>query len=253
MRGPGLPGLPVSRGPVYAARAPLRIRPEGKPAHAAALWHRCLPARSAGFHQGQPADPSNLGGTQTDARIFEVTLRLQPNSHGSKLGVDIPVYALVRPQQGDAGHTFFAYWCPYAQNQTFSCMLGNGAKFMFTAIMDGCSFGVGTEASPGQVRVAHANRGAIGVEAEEHVGMAEARNRQAIAQSQSLSLTVGGDVRTIGPSDYRQDIDGSSVLSSTTFGWHDLGGPWVFFTQRYWKNADVIPARRYLRDVIQQL
>jgi hypothetical protein len=212
-------------------------------------------ADQLGFARANIIVPGNLGTTQQDARIQEMTLRLQPNSRGRRHGEDIPVYAVTRPQQGDPlGTSFFAYWVPYAQNQTFSCMLGNGARFMFTATMDGCSFGIGSSPAAGVVRVAHANRGKVGKDSESVMGEVNAREMQALVQRDELRACLGNNARVIAPNDYRQDFDLAPVLSSTTFGLHQLGQAWEFWTQRYYKDmTDAFHPVRYLRDVIQQV
>jgi hypothetical protein len=175
---------------------------------------------------------------------------------GKRHGAVIPIYSLSRPAPNDPpGQSFFAYWCPYAQNKTFSVTLGNGAKFMFTATMDGCSFGVGSPGGPGTVRVGHANTAALGAALEE-AGLDVARQQQALGQRNALWAELGSsNLSIIGPGQYRNDHDGAAVLTSTTFGWHDLGKPWVFFTQRYYKHSPPgsFQTTRYLRDVIQQV
>jgi hypothetical protein len=212
-------------------------------------------ADPVGFAGANIIVPSQLGGTQNDARIQELTLRLQPMSRGRRLGEDVPVYAVTRPQPGDPiGSSLFAYWVPYAQNQTFSCNLGNGARFMFTATMDGCSFGIGSSPTPGVVRVAHANRGTYAADQARVIGVDHARELQALVQRDELRATLGNQARIIAPNDYRRDVDLAPVLSSTTFGFHALGAAWEFWTQRYFKDmSDVMHPVRYLRDVIRQV
>ncbi|OUS06208.1 hypothetical protein A9Q81_03480 [Gammaproteobacteria bacterium 42_54_T18] len=60
-------------------------------------------------------------------------------------------YALV------SGRGLRAYWCPYNADQVHAVTLGSDADFMFTATMNGCSFGIGSPSPDGAVRVAHAN------------------------------------------------------------------------------------------------
>lgn len=56
-----------------------------------------------------------------------------------------------------AGTEFDAYWCPYKQDEVHAVTLSGEADRMFTATMNGCSFGVGIPSLDGAVRVAHAN------------------------------------------------------------------------------------------------
>jgi hypothetical protein len=59
--------------------------------------------------------------------------------------------------QLSAGNEFNAYWCPYAEDTVNAVTLSDEADLMFTATMNGCSFGVGIPSVDGAVRVAHAN------------------------------------------------------------------------------------------------
>lgn len=49
------------------------------------------------------------------------------------------------------------YWCPYQDDTIQSTTVGNAANIMFTAPMNGCSFGVGSPAEDGSRYVAHIN------------------------------------------------------------------------------------------------
>jgi hypothetical protein len=194
----------------------------------------------------------NIGIDQGAARIHQLCLSLYTGAtQGKKHGVDVPVFTLRRWVATDpADQGFYAYWCPYDQNQTFICMLGNGARFMFTATMDGCSFGVGSQ-NGGSCRVAHANKGGHGG-ALESAGLSveDAREQQRLTQRNMLWSALGdSSIRIIQPGDYMADIDGAKVLKSTTFGVHNLGRPWKFYTQRYWK----IGTTMFLREVTDQI
>lgn len=58
---------------------------------------------------------------------------------------------------GGGANAISAYWCPYADDEINATTLAGAADLMFTAKMNGCSFGIGMPASDGSVRVAHAN------------------------------------------------------------------------------------------------
>lgn len=183
---------------------------------------------------------TGLGMEAKDGTIKEMVLKLFPNKIGMKTGTKVDVYCLRQRLGSDPSEaSFYAYWCPYQQNQTLSCMLGNGARWMFTDVMDGCTFGVGSYASKGVVRVAHANEGGLGGKMESAgLNMAAARKGQRIAQLVNLGKTLDPTtMTTIDPESYMTDFDGEQVLKSTTWGLHELGKNWTFYTQTYWLNS----------------
>ena len=55
-----------------------------------------------------------------------------------------------------------AYFCPFGVNETHAIMVAGEADFMFTTNMDGCTFGVGSEAPGGARRVSHCNIVGVG-------------------------------------------------------------------------------------------
>lgn len=70
-------------------------------------------------------------------------------------GALIPTY-MCRPGSGPEG-VMEIYWCPYQDDTIQSTTVGNEANVMFTAPMNGCSFGVGSVTDDGSRRVAHIN------------------------------------------------------------------------------------------------
>ncbi len=78
------------------------------------------------------------------------------NPHASVYGLQ---FELAEPGKYrlTAGTDFNAYWCPYHSDSVNRVTLSGAADRMFTATMNGCSFGVGVAAPDGSVRVAHAN------------------------------------------------------------------------------------------------
>lgn len=68
------------------------------------------------------------------------------------------LYRLDRPGTAQLGESFRAYWCHYQPDEMHSIVVGNGANFMFTATMNGCSLAFGSKLANGGRRVAHANR-----------------------------------------------------------------------------------------------
>jgi len=70
-------------------------------------------------------------------------------------GAAITTY-MARPGTGTEG-VMEIYWCPYQDDTIQSTTVGNEANIMFTAPMNGCSFGVGSVTNDGSRRVAHIN------------------------------------------------------------------------------------------------
>jgi hypothetical protein len=56
----------------------------------------------------------------------------------------------------DQDNAFKVYWLPYDNNKQFHMVLGNESRFMFTPLMDGCTFAYGGR-DPKSPIVAHSN------------------------------------------------------------------------------------------------
>ena len=81
---------------------------------------------------------------------------------GTATSVDRPLATIptwmARPASGGGGEGIMEiYWCPYQDDTIQSTVVGNEANVMFTAPMNGCSFGVGSPSSDGSRYVAHIN------------------------------------------------------------------------------------------------
>jgi len=177
--------------------------------------------------------------------VQQMTLRLNENKQGSKLGKKVPVYYLVKA--GSDERSFSSYWCPYMKNQARSVMIGNESNTMFTAEMDGCSLGVGSVTPTGHRRVTHINQASYWGQLANNGAMSEADAKMAQYDSQNMLLQeqLGQSVNIIGPRKYRRDVDGAFVLKSTTFGVL-TGIGWDFYVQTFY-SPDLI--KYYLRDV----
>lgn len=112
--------------------------------------------------------------------------------------------------------TFPAYWCPFEQNNAPHAHLKTAASYMFTAKMDGCSFGIGIPAGNGSVYVAHANQGGDG-----HAQLAQLKGH--------AKFPGGVPQATFGPGSYRFRLDTVSSMA-TTFGLL-VGTQWKFYSQ----------------------
>jgi len=115
--------------------------------------------------------------------------------------------------------TFQSYWCPYEGNTAKHAYLRRAAPYMFTAKMDGCTFGVGSASSQGSVRVAHCNQGGQG------------QQQQTILEN-FFSTRTRGLRATLGPASYRFRVGNSGSTMATTFGIL-VGNTWKFYSQVY--------------------
>lgn len=140
------------------------------------------------------------------------------------------VYKLRLAREGDAA-PLAAYVCPYAQDSVQSVMLGNAALWCFTPTMDGCTFGIGSQAN-GAVRVCHVNMNRGGA-AVGSLGVDAHREQQRKLQRNFAKSKVGLDATLIEPDTYMAEGGEAYKLKSTTFGRHVANGPWTFFSQRY--------------------
>lgn len=106
------------------------------------------------------------------------------------------------------GTTFNAYWCPYQANDLQQVGLSNGANFMFTAKMDGCTFGVGSAAGNGDRIVCHVNLGGRG------------QDQLTRLKDNTSPLHNDAHLKYLGPAAYRY-ASGTSKTQATTFGVRD--------------------------------
>ncbi len=146
------------------------------------------------------------------------------------------VYKLRKKTANDA-RGLRVYFCGYEQNKTIPLMLGNDANWMFTVTMNGCTFGVGSQAgADGAVRVAHANNAkqmkpGISVGPD---GGVTGRAAQARVQAMYATSHVGPGGLLIEPDTYQGADQG---MEATTFGHHPTGGAWSFKALTYRKGG----------------
>lgn len=135
------------------------------------------------------------------------------------------------------------YHCGYEQNQSIHLMLGDQARWMFTPIMDGCTFGIGSQnaGQGGAVRVAHCNRSDAGhgIRYGDNPGsIEEAQQAQLLAQRILTRQDVGQNSTLIEPDIYR-GMDFSK--KATVFGFLDDRDIWSFMALSY----TMAPCRHY--------
>lgn len=114
--------------------------------------------------------------------------------------------------------TFSAYWCPYEKNDCQTAFLGTVASYMFTAKMDGCSFGFGSQVANVGLTVAHCNLGGTGHAAQ-----------QMDMIKQNVAFQNDPNVKVLSPGTYRQATT-TGGTEATTFGILRANGTWKFYT-----------------------
>ena len=169
---------------------------------------------------------------------------------GKRLGEVLPVYfvteasmLLFSPGATAAGPAFPAYFCPYRKDDTLGTVISNKADLMFTAAMDGCSLGIGSQTSNGSRMIYHSNTAQLGSTSNPHA--------QGEAQSTTLNFMFGssGVDQIWGPGNYRFEM-GQGVLRSTTFGMRNTNsGDWNFYSQIYTQGQTPVPTTYFLREV----
>ena len=139
---------------------------------------------------------------------------------------------------------FKGYFCPYKTDNTLGTVISNKADMMFTAAMDGCSFGIGSEGAQGERLVYHSNLAGM--------GSASDQSRQGQAQDMTLRMVLGGRTETVfSPADYRTDSTGEQQRS-TTFGLRDVvSGKWSFYSQTYTSQPGAI--RTFVLKTVTQI
>jgi hypothetical protein len=169
--------------------------------------------------------------------LINVTIEERPNSVVSNKP-NAKVYRL-RSVPDTHIPSIPAYFCPYQQNDLRAITLGNDALWMFTPMMDGCTFAAGSQGrgSNGNCRVTHVNMARSGT-AVESEGIAAGRAQQKKLQHNVAISQVGQGGVIIEPDVYMTEGTTPYTLKSTTFGTHPLGRAWSFYTQRYRYNGN---------------
>ena len=127
-------------------------------------------------------------------------------------------------REGEAApaDTALVYWVRYKENNHTFTTIGTRSRTIFTAKMDGCSFGLGSVNPDGSCIAGHANRVSVG----------RAEGFQAQSASQSADLAGQGMNLQINPSTYRSarmDEHGVQV------GWTDQGTTFGLRSDMAWK------------------
>lgn len=174
---------------------------------------------------------------RADAQFYECV---------DKKGRQIPVYEIVEATDSTAatGDVFMGYWCPYEINKTRYVTLTGTADYMFTATMDGCSFGIGTPASDGSITVSHSNSAQDDTKTS-HQPMIDAQKRK-------LRSLLGKSSKIFDPSDYRTRgfFNKKSDISAMTFAIRD-GKKWKFYAHRFRKEYPGVMVRYVLYETVK--
>ena len=149
----------------------------------------------------------------------------------SKSGKHLPVWQVVDGR--NKGTTaFWAFWCPYDQDRFGYTTLTGSCDFMFTATMDGCSFGIGSAGTDGSVVVGHVN--STHLELPNDTSAMEADQRQKLRMVLQSGLGSKKKPKIFEPKHYRYRHKVREV-SATTFGVRDRGR-WKFYAHRWVKG-----------------
>jgi hypothetical protein len=134
-------------------------------------------------------------------------------------------------QSKQQGEDFEAYWCHYEPGETHYTFLGTAAPLMFTATMNGCSFGIGMPNGSGQVLVGHSNLSGANESGQ------NAQLASAIKDGTVLTGTFYRGKETKGPdpvSGFPSTLQ--SLNDATTFGVYK-NGEWSFYTMIYCRKT----------------
>jgi hypothetical protein len=195
----------------------------------------------------RPEEQANIPYVPTKPHVVWARLENQSGQNAiprvALVGAAGNVYKLEFLTQAEAGNrndAFETYWVPYRENCPGTLtILGNDARFMFTARMSGCSFGLGSYTAGGVVGAAHVNAMTVGIAtAGSDLVKMEAQKKAQRTYLASHGTTNAANAlvrRVISYDNYMLDTQGNLDIgmSSTTFGVHQIGGDWRFYTLRY--------------------
>ncbi len=169
---------------------------------------------------GHPGPPG-------ESRPIVITLKPWANKTCSKRGGGC--YHLSRDTAGlGMAEKLPIYWLAYQQNGFTQGMLSNSSQYMFTALMNGCSLGFGSQAGDGACLVSHANSSSSGV---------RGRGAQRDDQETQLRNVFGANAfNVVEPDTYQATTHGDYNKQATNFG-KNVGGTWTFFSHTWMAAA----------------
>lgn len=159
-----------------------------------------------------------------DSRPLVITIREWANRRCSKPGGK--VYHLSSNVTGlSRDEKLPIYWLAYSENTFTQGVLTNASRYMFTALMNGCTLGFGSQTGDGACLISHANARSTGTGGR----VAEQRAAQQLQLEQRFG---GSDFNMVEPASYMNTSDGGRGFIATNFG-KNVNGTWQFFTHRY--------------------
>jgi hypothetical protein len=114
------------------------------------------------------------------------------------------------------------FWLGYKDNESTRGMLTNNSRYMFTANMDGCTLGIGSQSGDGGCLVSHANLKSAG-------GGEGQRSGQ---ETQLRGLFGEESFRMVQPGSYMYTTGGTKGFKATNFG-VNINGTWKFYTHKW--------------------
>jgi hypothetical protein len=183
-----------------------------------------------------------IGGSALTAESGEFTVRVielansrvvNPRTRGPKV---FHMSLDVSGQEEDS--ILKIYWIPYKPNDFRVGILSHSNRYMFTAAMNGCTLGFGSQPGDGTCLVTHANNIEIGNE--------QGQDAQVAAQlGQIRGFFDGVDkFKVLEPLGYRKDSGGDLSWTACNFGISD-GSNWTFWTAKYRKRNDKSASRDF--------
>jgi hypothetical protein len=141
---------------------------------------------------------------------------------GDDVGMDRVPFYILRKAKGTDTVTFSAYLVEYEDGKTPITVLGTAATMCFTANMNGCTFGIGSQANANSgLVVTHSNSRGHG---SQDANTADQRFR--------AGNVVGPDGRLFEPEHYR-----TNNKQSITFGYRSPGQLWRFCFLSYQRHT----------------
>jgi hypothetical protein len=129
------------------------------------------------------------------------------------------VYLLVYEETPEKGTTYQysemlrAFWCPYQNDNCLGVVLTQKADYMFTATMNGCSFGVGSRSQDNTRAVFQANNAkkSEGTDIQNQQAVVSGFAVMAQAQSDALKAKLGATANIIDVQTYGGGVMGKKL------------------------------------------
>lgn len=159
-----------------------------------------------------------------ESEVIRITIVEQTSKKCSKSGGK--VFHLSSNVAGRAQNEILEiYWLAYKQNDFTQGTLDNSARYMFTALMNGCTLGFGSQTGDGTCLVSHANK-ASAASTGGRVGQRDAQSEQLRQRFGDVGFSM------IQPDSYQLTSHGGTQFVATNFG-KNVNGTWKFYTHRY--------------------